>query len=493
MEIPKGNWRNTHWEKLEEARLAGDKEDFETTWKLANQVCSENFDEPSAIYLLSYVAMHLEQYGLAYNLLRIVTQLVPNQPEPWNNMGMCFSHRWANDDDLAQAERCFLTAHKLDPEDKHALSNLSLVSIHKYDPGKAVYWANKALEKDPEMIEARDNRALAYLMMGEWTKGWADYERALGNIEERKERIFVDEPRWDGSKGKNVVVYGTQGIGDEISFASIIPDVIRDSKEVVIECDRRLEGLFKRSFPEASVYGTRFKTKELHWLKNHQIDARCSLDMLGKFYRNKDEDFPGQPYLKADPERRLQWRALLESLGDKPKIGIAWTGGLPRTGTQKRSLHLTDFLPIFNAIDATWVSLQYKDPSKEVEALQKEHGITVHHWPRVGEAFDLDELAAAVSELDLVITVTTAVVHLSGALGKEAWVLAPRKSRWFYRLEGETIPWYKSVRIFRRDKGDWPINDIVKRLRLRYGQHYRENRQDNPGNGGPSKIILTGT
>ena len=490
MAIPQDYRTDTFGERLERARAASDADDFETTWKLANGCLSEKFDDPTAIYLLAFVALKHDQLGLAYNLFSRVTQLVPDKHEPWNNMGMCFSERWANEDDLAQAEACFRKAYELAPEDEHCMNNLALINIHRYDPAKAVYWADKALAKNPEHIQARDNRSLAYLMMGEWRKGWEDYESALGKIEERKERIYAAEPRWDGSKGKNIVVYGTQGLGDEISFASIIPDAIADSASVVVECDRRLEGLFKRSFPKAEVFGTRFKTKDLHWIKNRKIDARCSSDMLGRFYRNDDMDFPGTGFLVADPERRVQWRALFDNLGDRPRIGIAWTGGLPKTGTQKRSLHLEDFVPILKSVDATWVSLQYKDPSAEIEQLQETHGITVHHWPRVGEAFDIDELAAAISELDLVITVTTAAVHLTGALGKEAWVIAPRKSRWFYRASGDTIPWYKTVHMFRQRGGEWPIYEIVRRLQLRYGHHHPADRRDYPHPGRVSPLII---
>src|SRR5690606_3945194 len=115
---------------------------------------------------------------------------------------------------------------------------------------------------------------------------------SVGYDRDRRERVYGEEERWDGSKGKVVVAYGEQGIGDEISFASCIPDFVRDCKEAVIECDSRLEGLFKRSFPEAHVYGTRFR-EIIDWADKHKVEGRVSFATLPKFYRNRTEHFPG--------------------------------------------------------------------------------------------------------------------------------------------------------------------------------------------------------
>jgi ADP-heptose:LPS heptosyltransferase len=183
-------------------------------------------------------------------------------------------------------------------------------------------------------------------------------------------------------------------------------------------------------------------------------------------FRSKPEDFPGKPYLKADPERRIQWRALFDTLR-KPVIGIAWTGGLNNTGKKKRSLKLEDLEPIFRSIDATWVSLEYRDRDDEIQAFYEKTGIQIHQWKRATRTEDYDDTAGLVAELDLVVSVSTAVIHLAGALGKDCWVLVPNKPRWFYLLEGE-IPWYKSVKLFRqKQNGEWPIEEVSRLLKLR--------------------------
>jgi hypothetical protein len=178
-------------------------------------------------------------------------------------------------------------------------------------------------------------------------------------------------------------------------------------------------------------------------------------------YRREDSDFPRTPFLVADPERRLQWRALLDTLPGK-KVGIAWTGGLDNTFKSRRSFNLEGLLPILKIPGITWVSLQYKDPSAEIELLSERHGIEVKHWERaVGKGVDYDETAALVSELDAVVSVTTAMVHLCGALGKKCYVLVPKRCRWWYQpMADGRHSWYDCIKLYRQaDK--WPVERVA--------------------------------
>lgn len=418
---------------------------------MVNEVLNEDFNNPRALFIGAYCLLKAERFGMAYNLFSRVTQLEPKRSEPWNNMGMCHQETWNLDD----AERCFLKSLALEKDNKAALNNLALVYVNRCQPRKALEWSEKALKIDSSMNDALDNKALACLMLRQWKEGWDCWKASLGGSH-RREIVYGKETRWDGSKDKTVVVYGEQGLGDEIVFSSIIPDLIRDSKKVILDCDRRLEGIFKRSFPEADVYGTRFQ-KEVTWPAKYQIDHRSSVADLTRFYRNTDESFPGKPWLKPDPERCIQWKALLDSLGEGKKVGISFTGGLLSTGYKKRSVTLEAMLPILKQ-KAHFVSLQYKEVPDYAE-FERMYGVKVHHWKRAVQSDDYDDTAALVSQLDLVITVTTAVVHLSGALGVPCWVLTPSKPRWFYCLEGDSMPWYSSVRLFRQKGLNW--NEVI--------------------------------
>jgi len=438
--------------------------------RICTELLNEAYDIPEVIFLVGRCFLEAGKTGLAHAMYMHFLQMKPNVGAAWNNLGRCYQELNA----LDESERCFRRVLRLEPNDPVALSNLGLVHLNRCEPEKTIEYCNKALALNEHFQACRHNLGLANLMLRNWPDGWRNYEASVGANSDRRERVYGSEERWDGSPGKTVIAYGEQGLGDEISFASAIPDFVRDCKEAVIECDERLQGLFTRSFPSAHVYGTRYKDI-IDWADKHEPHGRVSFGSLQKFYRNKDEDFPGTPYLVADPERRVQWRALLASISDKPKIGISWQGGINKTGKLLRSVSLEALLPLLRQ-DATFVSVQYKNAQKDIDFIEQSYGIKVHHWARAVEAKDYDETAALVAELDLVISVTTAVIHLSGALGVPCIVLTPKHPMWRYGLTGETMPWYKSVSLIRQKKAsDWkdPIDEAVYRLRqfLLEGKH----------------------
>ena len=450
-------------EKLEKARRLAAEGDFVGGLQTANEVLSEDFENAIALFLVGYCLLKTERFGLAYNVFRMCSALQPERSEPWNNAGMCHQETWNLDD----AERCFRKSLQLEPDNVAAMQNLALIYVNRCQPEEALKWVSRAEKHGEQSWEALDNKALALLMKQQWKEGWECYRKTAGRLKQRQLRAYRDpeEPMWQGQKG-TVVVYGTQGIGDELGFASCIPDAM-EKADVIVDCDHRLEGLFRRSFPKAKVYGTRFK--DATWTAD--VDYSIPVDCLPQLFRNRTEDFPGTPYLKADPERRIQWKALFETFR-KPVIGIAWTGGLANTGKKKRSLTLEDLEPVFRSCDATWVSLEYRNRDDEIQAFYEKTGIQIHQYKRATHTEDYDDTAGLVAELDLVLSVTTAIIHLAGALGKECWIFTPSKPRWLYGLEGESLPWYRSVKLFRQENGEsWEprVKDVAKLLSLRYG------------------------
>lgn len=417
--------------------------------RVASQILNENPDEARALFLASYVFLQAERYGMAYNLLKRAAELVPKREQLWNNLGMCCMKMGR----IEEARRHLNRSLQLNKANTAALNNLALIEVNECNPLKAVEIANKSLALDPEQWDVRETLGYAHLMLGNWEQGWEGYEAMVGNTKQRSAEPRQDVPYWDGSPVKKLHIRGEQGIGDEIAFASMLNDVKTD---VILECDRRLEGLFKRSFPNLAVQGTRF---DKNAVLSDSVDSWCLIGSLAWHYRTKDRDFSGKSYLKADPERKLQWRALLDSMGNKKKIGIAWTGGLPDTFGSRRSVDLEALLPILKQ-DATFVSLQYKKP-QDIALFEQKHGIKIHHWARATETPDYDETAALVDELDLVISVTTAVVDLCGALGKECWVLVPNKPHWRYGMTSDKKIWYESVRLFRQEK-EW--SGVINKL-----------------------------
>jgi tetratricopeptide (TPR) repeat protein len=418
-------------------------------------------EEPDDVVVLSiigHIYIAAKRWGMANVFCRRALELDPSLTQLYNNVGLTYVQLPGKEQEASHYLR---KALKLDPKNAPAMSNMATLTMRECKPQECIQWANKALAIEPHLVPAKEDRGYANLMLRNWAEGWAGYEEMVGGARGG----FRDELYWDGSKGKRLLVCGEQGIGDELSFASILPDAMRDN-EIALECDPRLYGLLHRSFPDLEIHGCRFD-REPEWRRYREFDARCLIGTLAMHYRKRDEDFPGTPFLVADPERRQQWKVLLDALPGK-KIGIAWTGGLLGTFKHRRSVALESLLPILKTPGVSWISLQYKDASAEIAALKAKHGIDVHHWARCTEAKDYDETAALVAELDMVICVTTAAVDLAGGLGVPCWVLVPSKPHWRYGLTGDDKVWYRSVKLYRQKK-EW--KDTIERLAFDLAEH----------------------
>lgn len=456
---------------MQEAENLIEGEQYPEAAKLLSKFIDGNLDNPKAIFLLGYCFMKNDGLGVAYQMFQRAGALFPGEHSVWHNIGKILHDL---QDDVG-AEEFFRKALKVKPNYSNSLEGLGMTHLNKAQFGQAIEYCNRAIVEDPEgATEARINRGMAYLALKRWREGWRDYNTNVGKDKNRKEFIYGDEKRWDGTKGLDVVVYGEQGIGDEISFASCIPDALRDCKSLTIECDGRLERLFARSFA-VPTYGTRYDEQKKgavpEWRAKQRFDARASFGQLCEIYRKKDEDFTGAAYLKPNPLMAMQWRTLLDSLGNKPKIGITWTGGLPHTGQKRRSVTLDTFGSLFKSYDAEWVSLQYKEP--EVRAAEEKYGIKIHDFDWGTRVYDYDQTCAMISELDLVISVCTTVVHAAGGLGKECWCLVPAYPMWRYLEKGEWFPWAKSVTMYRQKGREWPIGILLGKLRDKFGDRSR--------------------
>ena len=436
----------------EQAEKLIEQENYPEAARLLSKHLDDNLEDPKTLFLLGYCFMKTEGKGLAMQCFFRANQIFPGEPAVVHNIGKLYHD--LNNDELA--DEYFRKAVKMNPSFYNALEGLGMTHLNRSEFEKAIHYCNRALAEEPDAVEARVNRGMSYLALRRWREGWPDYNANVGHDKNRVLIKYGDEPRWDGAKGKKVVVFGEQGLGDEISFASCLPDIIKDC-DVTVECDGRLEKLFSRSFG-VKTYGTRYKDKAA-WRQEEKFDAHISLGELAEFYRNTDESFPGTAYLKPNPVMALQWKALLDSLGPKPKIGISWTGGLIHTGLRKRSVTLDTFAPLFREIDADWISLQYKEP--DVSEAEKKYGVKIHDWEWGNRVYDYDQTAALVSQLDCVVSVTTAVIDLAAGLGVPCYCLVPSQPLWRHGISGSEFLWGKSVKLWRQKGKEWPIYTIL--------------------------------
>lgn len=455
---------------LYKARRLCEEQRYEEAWQIVEMLMEKYPKKANPVILGTYILWKWRKFPLAYHLGIHSVHMAPQECAAHQNAAVAAHEIWLCD----EAEYLLKTALRLannDEEKGHCLLSLASIYIDTGQFTKAEETSRQALKYVPDNAKAKANLGFALLGQRKW-EGWDWYSYSQG-LNARRVMQYANEGPWDGTKNLTVACYGEQGLGDELSFASMVPDAIKDCEKVIIDCDERLQGLFQRSFPQAKVYGTR-NQQQLAWAEeDRRIDASISLGELGKFYRRTDESFTGAPYLVADPDRRLMWRTLFDT-AKKPVIGIAWTGGLYHTGAKFRRLDLEGLYTTMRSIDARYVSLQYKDASKEIAEFKKKHpDIDIVQYPFGTLTDDYDDTAAMVAEVDLVICMQTAVAHLAGGLGKDCWVLLPKYSQFRYGEKGDTIPWYKSLKVFRqRSLQDWhgPLGEVTYQLRQRYRQ-----------------------
>ena len=353
------------------------------------------------------------------------------------------------------AQQYFATAAAAYPQSVAAQANLGLALQEQGQFDAALAHYERLLAQDPAAIEYRWNRGLAHLYQGDFERGWTDYElrHVRGGRDVRRD---FGLPEWDGREPAqhHVLVYGEQGVGDEVMFASCLPELARAAAGVVLECDARLAPLFARSFPAIAVHGAA-RDGAREWLRGHPaLDRQIAIGSLPRWLRRRREDFPAHAgYLMPDPARVAAWRQRLAGNGAAPVIGLTWRGGTRKTRAGLRSLELRDYLPLARAWRGRFVCLQRGDCADELAAARAA-GMPIEWWPDALN--DLEETAALTAALDHVISVDNTVVHLAGAMGRRCWVLLAQVPDWRYGLHGERMPWYPSLRLFRQPRsGDW--------------------------------------
>jgi len=387
---------------------------------------------------------------------------------------------WKSENNTQKARYWFERAQNLVELNADIQNNLATLYINEGNPEGALRHLDLSLKVNPDHAQARWNRSLARLEMGDYG-GFDDYGWGK-RAEVRMDRNYSDQktPEWDGKPGQTVIVYGEQGIGDEIMFVSMLPDLMRDCKMVVFDCHKKLHKLFCASFPELDIYPTR-EDENIMWplmagpngkpVNRYPVDAKVAIGDLGKFYRRSIDAFPGTPYIKASTKSALKWAATLAEMfpDNKPVIALNWIGGHKKTRVDVRSMSLEAWLPILQQ-DAHFVSLQYTKCEDEIAAFEAKHGIRIHHLPQAAYSDHYDDVAGVVGSVDLVLTCCSSVVHLAGSMGVPCWVLTPSRPAWRYRLDLDYMPWYgKTVTLFRQAGGsvDWApvIEEVANSLK----------------------------
>lgn len=508
-----------------EAMQKNDMQKIVEVEALYHQLLNRDPDNWAVLFFLGSVALYRGLSGMAIGLLHRAHQLNPKSPEVLNNLGTAYR----KENFREQAEVQLKKALEITPQDPDLYNNLGTLHINEGSPEQGEPFFRKAIALKPDHGQAHWNLGLALLEQEKWAEGWKEYAWGIAS-KDRLTKNYAGRDRyaatwWDGEPhpDKTLVVYGEQGIGDEIMFASQIADLVPLFKKVIFDCHPRLVNMFRRAFPQVDCYPTRKtdKPEQMPWQQNYdRLDFKSSAGNLGRFLRPTEAAFPKRAYIAAPENQVADARARIESVGKGPYIGISWVGGHKRTRKDLRAILLEQWGPIFKAIpNATWISLQYTDQSWEYPAIKEKFGVTIHHFAdcveskrdekyivseedngegphefatkdeakafmrvrhgtlehRPGPAFDFDKMAGLAQAITdsggLIITVNNSLVHLCGAMGTKALVMTPSKPAWRYGLSRSDMVWYGPwIKQFRQQGDDW--TPVIEQVAQEVHKHF---------------------
>ena len=422
-------------------------------------------DHPAGYNNLGSVQRDKRDLSTAIETLRGAIYRMPDQPMLWNSLATVLAEEGRAEESLVFYEE----ALRLDPKFARVQHNLGYTYSHLGQLDKALHAYDSALQLSPnahEKIESRHSRSVCLIGMGRLAEGFKEYE--IRHAPEFRTWLlhYTKAPLWRGEplSGKRILIVGEQGLGDELMFANILPDIARavgEEGKLQIAVDPRLAPLFQRSFPKAEIGPYDDGKLEgrpvrvFQWAREKgEPDFYAPIGTPLYILRKELSDFPGTPFLKADPEKTAQFRARLEALGPGPYVGICWRSMAMGAKRGKYYSPLDAWGPVLTLPSVTFVNLQYGEVTSELAEAREKFGIAIENFADVNLKDDLDAAAALTDACDLVISAPTATAAMAGALGRETWFLVA--CRVWPQLGTDHYPWYRKTRVFACEKfADW--------------------------------------
>ena len=352
---------------------------------------------------------------------------------------------------INESREAFQTAHELNPQYLPSIINLAQLHVKQADYEKAqkLYEAALTLKRitpfESDLI--RYYLSYLYLQKGMLAKGWDYYDLGFGPLLPvtalRSLRKFM-QPRWDGNADptKRLLVWREQGLGDEIEFSTCFADLLSTGMQTTVECDRRLLSIFQRNYPTLNFRPESVGADQMPLFDD--FDVQIPVGSLPRIYRRDKANFDKQhTRWSVDSNLSYKFQQRLEPYKNKILVGICWRSGLLRVQRNESYSGLPDWKPLLQRNDIQFVNLQYGDCEDELTAIEQELNISILRWPDIDLKDDLEAVIALIDQLDIVVTVGTAVSSLAGAVGKKCLLLAKRS--WIFLGETERYPWYPTV------------------------------------------------
>lgn len=360
-------------------------------------------------------------------------------------------------DDLDGAEECYRKILSLDPDNDLAWNNLGTVLRSRGYPFQAIVCFNRALEKEPEDSQLIFNRSLARLAIGDFARGWKDYESRFTSREPVK-LYHQNLPRWNGEHlgDRILLVHSEQGYGDTLQFIRYIPLLKRFGGKIIVEVQ---DNSIKSAVSGIDTDATIIARGEAIPTPDYQIPL---LSLPGIFETDLSSIPAPGGYLKPHPELRIKWEKYFGPPDGRLKIGLVWGGRKPRLNAN-RSMQLKDLATLFDIEGIRWISLQLGPDASQLHELPNTIEDVSTHIGNFGDT------AALITCLDLVISIDSAVAHLAGALGSPAWIMLKLAPDWRWFLDRSDSPWYSSLKLFRQiEFGNWQtvVADMSQQLKI---------------------------
>ncbi len=365
-----------------------------------------------------------------------------------------------------EAAISFETCMVLDPNSLDAQLNLAMINAKQGNTAKAIedykLYLSKAQASGHDYIHVgRYFLAYELLKIGQLQEGWAMYESgfdpAVPAYAARSPARRFSVPRWAGQPipGQRLLVWGEQGIGDEILFLSCLNDVLATGVELVLECNPRLVTTMTRSFPGATVRAAAFDRDKFNQPLFQDFDHHIPMGSLPSLYRNTIEDFKNSlPFVVTDESQRDRFSRRLAGYEGKLKVGICWRSGLLNAERNKEYSAIKDWGVVLKLQNCVFVNLQYSDCEAEIVEAEALYGVFILRWSDLDLKNDIDDVLALIECLDLVITAPTAVNPMAGSLGKATLLVQPDFD--WTNLGSDMYPWFANTHCFVPARGKLP-------------------------------------
>lgn len=370
------------------------------------------------------------------------SQIKSDNEELYYNLGNAFREK----EDFEKAEKQYSKSIELNPSNDDAFYNKAVVLEKQNKDEEAIKNYRKAIELNNENVEAHWNLSLLLMKNEFWDEGWNEYEWRL---QKKEFKISFPFPKWEGDnlKSKKILVYSEQGIGDTFQFIRGLKLLKEQDAYIILECKKFLVDFFKELdfIDEIIAEGEKY---------NLECDYYSPLMSLPRFV---DIERVSTPYLQSDDELDEKWKNYFDQFNEK-KIGIVWKGNPQNTNDSNRSCDISFFKELAKDEKLKFFSLQKLDETNVSESDLNKAGII--------NLFDnFKETASIIKNLDLVITVDTAIAHLAGALNVDVWTLLSTESDWRWGKQNDKTKWYPSMKLVRQERlGDW--NELFQRVMI---------------------------